>query len=328
MTGFMKRLVTSVALFALMFSSLAGLSTAVAQDEDLPEVSVGSKDFTEQLVLAEMVAALLEDSGYEVNRELNLGGTAVVHEALVAGDVNVYVEYTGSGLEILDVDPLEFAGNGNGEEDATPDADNGVEGMDEVYDLVSTEYEEQFGLMWLEPWGFNNTYQLAMRGDHAEELGIETVSDLVEQSGDLEAGFTQEFLVRDDGYPGMQGTYEGLEFADAAGLDPGLMYDALVNEEVDVISAFATDGRIAAFDLVLLEDDMNFFPPYYAAPVVDGELLEQSPEVEELLNQLAGQISDEEMAELNLQVDEEGAAPEDVAQEFLTEQGLIGNGEE
>jgi glycine betaine/choline ABC-type transport system substrate-binding protein len=263
-----------------------------------------------------MLSLLLEEAGYPTDVEHNIGGTAVIHEARNAGDVDVHVEYTGSGLTILGRDVSEIR-----TEDMTPD-----DVVEAVYDVVKSEYEAQFNAIWLEPIGINNTYALAMRREHAEELGVEKISDLEEHAADLDFGGSQEFIVRADGLPGIMETY-GFEFGTSGGMESGLMYQALENEDVDVISAFATDGRIVSLDFVLLEDDKGFFPPYYAAPVVRGELLEEAPEVEEILNQMAGLLDDSTMAELNLRVDEGGEEPRPVAEDFLTQQQLIGSSE-
>lgn len=192
-----------------------------------------------------------------------------------------------------------------------------------MYDIVAEEYPKEFGVEWLEPWGFNNTYTLAMRTDHAEELGITTISELVEHAPDLVIGAPQETLVREDGIPGLEATY-GLEFGDTVGLDPGLMYSAIDSEEVDVITAFATDGRIESLNLFLLEDDLSFYPPYYAAPVVRQDTLEAAPSLRDVLNSVAGKISDARMTELNYLVDDEGQEIPDVAANFLEEEGLVG----
>jgi glycine betaine/choline ABC-type transport system substrate-binding protein len=304
-----------VAALALMLGTIAG---SLAQEK--PTVTVGSKDFTEQVVINEMLALLLENAGYPVERQLNLGGTAIVHEALVNGEIDAYIEYTGTGLLAILNLPIPTAG-------ATPTADaaaSPVAGdvVDVVYDTVKQEYADQFNLVWLDPLGFNNTYALAMRQEQADELGVETISDLQAVAGDLVFGGTQEFLTRPDGLPGVMETY-GIEFAEARGMDPGIMYQALDSDQVDVISAFATDGRIPSLGLVTLEDDLGFFPPYFAAPVVRQELLDEDPQLTEIMNQLAGTIDDQTMAGLNLQVDEGGEEPRDVAEAFLTEQGLI-----
>ena len=321
MTTLKRTLLPLFAALALVLSSFAGVS---ATSQDLPTIRVGSKDFTEQIILAEMVALILEDAGYTVERQLNLGGTVVVHEALVNGDIDAYVEYTGTGL--LAILGMELPQAGSTPEASPVGADAatpaGVVGVDPVYEIVSAEYQSQFNLAWLDPWGFNNTYALALRGDQATELGVTTISDLLNHDQDLVLGATQEFLVREDGLVGLQEVY-GLEFKDAVGLDPGLVYGAIEAGDVDVISAFATDGRVPALGLTLLEDDLGFFPPYFAAPVVRQDILDASPEVADLLNQLGGMIDDGTMADLNFQVDDGGEEAIDVARAFLVEQGLI-----
>lgn len=308
----------SVAAAAL--GTVAGSPAAFAQD-DRPTVTVGSKDFTESIIVSEIVAQLLEGNGFDVERQLNLGGTLVAHEAMVAGDIDTYVEYTGTGLiavlgqELPERDDI----GGQGDASATPESGSLA---DTVYDIVAEAYPEEFNVEWLEPWGFNNTYALAMRRSHAEELGVISISDLKDHAGDLTLGSTQETLAREDGVPGLISTYD-LDFDDTVALDPGLMYDAAGSEDLDVITAFATDPRIASNDLVLLEDDLGFFPPYHAAPVVRQDLLEQAPDVRDILNSVAGTLDDTRMTELNLQADVEGKEITDVARDFLTEEGLL-----
>lgn len=319
----MRRMLRSVMalVVALGLMATAVALPTVAQDEK-PTVTIGSKDFTESILLAEIVGVLLEDNGYDVELQTNLGGTAVVHQALVNGEVDIYVEYTGTGLlAILGMELPEAARDG-----ATPASSGDVVGQDQVYDIVKSEYQEQFGIAWLEPWGFNNTYAIAVTRETAEEHDLQTISDLEAVAGDMTLGATQEFLVRPDGLPGLTELY-GIDFGGEQGLDPGLVYAALENGDVDVITATATDGRIPALDLVVLEDDKNFFPPYYAAPVVNADLLEQYPELEEILNQLAGEIDNETMQQLNAQVDEEGKEESEVARNFLEGRGLIGGGD-
>ena len=322
MGRFIKTFAMVLVALGMMFASFAGVAGAAAQDEDLQPVTVGSKDFTESIILAQMVALLLEDNGYTVERQLNLGGTAVVHQALVSGEIDTYVEYTGTGL--VAILGMALPEGDDAAAGATPaEGADASAGQDQVYEIVASEYEEEYDLVWLEPWGFNNTYALAVTQETAEEYDLETISDLEGIAGDLTFGATQEFLVRGDGLPGLEDTY-GIDFGDEQGLDPGLVYSALESGDVDIISAFATDGRIAALDLVLLEDDQNYFPPYYAAPVVREDLLEDSPEIADILNQLSGHIDDSTMADLNLRVDEGGETEEDVARSYLEEQGLIG----
>ena len=302
-------------------ASVAGGPAVFAQD-DLPSIGVGSKDFTESIMLGEIIAQLLEANGFDVERQLNLGGTLVAHEALVNGDIDTYVEYTGTGLlAILGQElPERDEASPEADDSATPVAGGGI--AQTVYDIVAEAYPEEFGVEWLEPWGFNNTYALAMRADHAEELGITTISELVEHAGDLTIGAPQETLVREDGIPGLEATY-GLEFGDVVGLDPGLMYSAIDNGDVDVITAFATDARIESLNLALLEDDLQFYPPYFAAPVGRQDTLEAAPDLREILNSVAGTLDDARMTELNYFADEEGQEIPDVARTFLEEAGLI-----
>jgi glycine betaine/choline ABC-type transport system substrate-binding protein len=314
---FTTRLQTALSLVAVL-GLLLGTVTGIAAQDNKPSVTVGSKQFTEQLILGELLAQLLEDAGYPVERQIGLAGTDIVHQALVNDEVDTYVEYTGTGLlAILNMSLP--AGTPTAGAAATP-----VAGADAVYDIVKDEYAKQFNVAWLDPLGFNNTYTLALTQERAAELGVETISDLIAVSGDLTFGATQEFLTRPDGLPGLMETYQGLQFADAQGFDPGLVYQAVDSGDVDVISAFATDGRIPALGLVTLEDDLGFFPPYYAAPLVRQELLDEDPAVADVLNSLAGSLDDQTMADLNAQVDVEGEEPEDVARAFLEEQGLIG----
>jgi glycine betaine/choline ABC-type transport system substrate-binding protein len=271
-------------------------------------ITVGAKHFTEQEILGEMMAILIEkNTDLEVNRKLNLGGTMICFNGLRSGDLNLYVEYTGTGLVNILQRPA-------------------ISDADEAYQAVKKAFEERYDLVWLEPLGFNNAYTLTMRRGHAEKLGIESISDLAKylnEGNKLKAAFDAEFFTRPDGYPGLQKHYN-LEFPDKPKqMDPGLMYRAIADEAVDVIDGFATDGRIAAYDLVILEDDKNSFPPYHAAPLVRRQTLEQHPELEGLLNKLAGRIPDEKMRKLNYEVDENGRKAEDVAREFLADQGLI-----
>ena len=268
-------------------------------------VVVGSKEFTEQIVLGEIIAQLIEcRTNVNVERKLGLGGTMVCFNALKNGEIDVYPEYTGTGLTAV----LKRAV---------------VTDPDEVYQIVSEEFNDEFEVTWFQPFGFNNTYALAMRNKHAEQLDLTKISDLSNRNVDLAAGFTQEFLERPDGYPGLAKHYN-LRFANAPrGMDPGLMYIALKEGDVDLICAFATDGRIPAFNLHVLQDDRNYFPPYHAAPVVRNETLARIPELGSILNELADLIDDAEMARMNFQVDEEGRSPEEVAAKFLQSRGLV-----
>jgi len=300
-----------------------------AHAQDLPSVTVGSKDFTEQIIISEMAGLLLENAGYGVELQLNLGGSGIVHAALVSGEIDTYLEYTGTALLVHlgmqlpaatpGADMATPMAEGTPMADGTPMAGGG---KDAIYDIVASEYQSQFNLVWLEPWGFNNTYALVMRTDRATELGITKISDLIGKEGDLTFGATTEFVTRPDGLPGIEAAY-GLDFREEVGMDSGLVYQAVDSGDVDVISAFATDGRIPQLNLFTLEDDLGFFPPYFAAPVVRQELIDEAPEVADVLNQLAGKIDNATMAAMNAQVDVDGMEAQDVASAFLQEQGLI-----
>ncbi len=267
-------------------------------------VRIGSKNFTEQLVLAEVVAQLVEArTNLRVERYLNLGGTMICHEALVSGELDLYVEYSGTALTA--VLNLEMP-----------------ESPDEVWPLVTEAYRERFDLEWLEPLGFDNSYTIAVRRSDARVRGWATISDLARDAPRLRAGFTAEFAERADGYPGLSRRY-GFEFVEVHDLEPALMYSALAGNEVDAIAAFATDGRIEAYDLQTLRDDASYFPPYQAAPVARREVLERWPELRQELSALADRIDDTTMRGLNAAVDEGKRSLETVASEFLRRQGLV-----
>lgn len=286
-----------------------------AQEAVTPTVTVGSLAFTEATILGEMLSLLLEDAGYQVERRLDLGVSADLHEALVASEVDLYVEYTGGGLVAILGLPVPTAAEGA--------ADPAASIAEQTYDTVARIYRDEFGLVWLDEIGFNNTYALAVTPETAATLGLTTISDLIPHAANLSLGTDSEFPDRQDGLPGLEAAY-GLDFSEVAPGDPGLMYEAIGRGDVDVIAAYTTDGRLPELDLVLLEDDLSFFPPYRAAPVVNGALLEANPDLRDVLNQLAGLIDEAAMAELNARVDVAGEQAVDVARDFLREQGLRG----
>ncbi|HLU34817.1 MAG TPA: glycine betaine ABC transporter substrate-binding protein [Thermomicrobiales bacterium] len=324
MTRLNRRQVVIGGSTAALAAAVLGRPTGIMA-QDTPTIRVGSKPFTESTILGEVIGQLMEDAGYPVERKLDLGGTAVVHEGMVQDELDVYVEYTGTALLAILGRELPESSGDEASAEASPAADE-IAGKDEVYNIVADAYPDEFGIVWLEPWGMNNTYSIAVRRETADELGLVTMSDLAEHAGDMTLGTDNEFPVRQDGLPGYQETY-GYEFGDVRQGDIGLMYSALAEGDVDVITSYATDGRIPALDLVLLEDDKNFFPPYYGAPVVRQDLLEEAPEVEDILNQLAGKIDNDTMARFNARVDDDGVEPAEAARELLEEQGLIGSGE-
>jgi osmoprotectant transport system substrate-binding protein len=267
-------------------------------------VNVGSKDFTEQLIIGEMYALVLEENGFTVNRKLNLGGTPVAQAAIESGEIDLYPEYTGTAL--LTVLNLPASSD-----------------QQAVFDTVKQEYQERFGLVWLDPSPMNNTQALAMTEEQADALNIRTISDFVAQASDLTLIGPPEFEVREDGLPGLQAAYGNFSLKDYKAVDAGLRYRGLVDGEADVAVAFGTDGEINAFNLVVLEDDEGLFPPYQIAPIVSQAALETNPGIADALNQLSPLLNDGVMRELNYEVSGNQREPTDVAREFLVNAGLI-----
>ncbi len=267
-------------------------------------VVIGSKNFTEQIILGEIIAQHLEKhTGLEIDRRLNLGGTFVCHEGLIAGQLDIYVEYTGTALAAI----LE----------APPSGDS-----DTVLSAVRQAYGERFGVEWTEPLGFNNTFAIVVRGEDARRLGLSTISDASPHTREWTAGFGYEFIEREDGYPGLSSVY-GFRFpAEPRVMDLGLTYQALSDGQVDLIAGDWTNGLIDALDLTILEDDRQYFPPYDAVPLVRRELIERHPEVREALALLGGKITEDEMRQMNYRVDGEHADVKVVVREFLASKNL------
>ncbi len=268
------------------------------------KITVGSKNFTENIVVGEILAQMIENhTDLKVERKLNLGGTLVAWQALKKGDLDVYPDYTGTGLmAILKKDVMYDP--------------------DEVYDVVQKEYNEKYQIKWLEPLGFNNTYTTAVPREMAEQYNLKKTSDLKPYAKDLIFCAEQEFFNRDDGYKCFIKTYD-LKFKDTKAIETNLKYEAIGAKKVDVVDAFSTDGELITYNLVILEDDKGFFPPYYCAPVVRMDTLQKYPELEEVLNLLAGKISDSDMQQLNYQVKEQKKDAAQVAKDFLQEKGLV-----
>lgn len=268
-----------------------------------PPVVVGAKDFTEQVILGELLAQTIErQAQLPVTRRFDLGGS-LVHEALLAGEVDTYVEYTGTALmAVLKLPPM---------------TDPGA-----VLAKVKAEYATRFGLAWSEPLGFSNTFAVLVRGEEARKHRLATISQAAAHAPGWRAGFGQDFMARPDGYAGFTRAY-GLRFAgQPREMDLSLTYRALKDEQVDVIVGNATDGLITRYGLVQLADDRRYFPPYDAVPVVRQAVLDAHPEVREALRKLGGQLSEEAMRELNHQVDGERREPQEVVSAFLRARGL------
>lgn len=292
-------LVTSLILIVILFFSNNPFQ------KSSNKIVIASKNFTEQIILGNMLEQLIEaKTDIDVETKLNLGGTQVAYSALKSGSVDLYVEYTGTAyVNLLDIKD----GNNN---------------PDEVYNKANELLKEKEKVQFLKPLGFNNTYALAVRKDTAEKYNLKSISDLSGISQEFLMGPTIEFANREDGLLGLNKAYN-LNFKDVKPVDGGLRYTALMNKESDVIDAFTTDGLLDKFGLEVLEDDKNFFPPYYAAPLIRMDTLKEHPELEEVLNLLANKITDKTMRKLNYEVDVNGRDPGTVANEFLVSEGYI-----
>jgi osmoprotectant transport system permease protein len=266
------------------------------------DVVVGSKDFTESVILAEMLAQSLEARGLRVERRYELGGN-LAHDSLVAGQIDAYPEYTGTSLMAILKHP--------------PSTDARA-----VYEQVSREYAERFDVEVGPPLGFEDTFAVLVRGDDARRLNLKKVSDLTALAPKWRAGFGQDFMSRQDGYEGFARTY-GLQFAERPReMDLSLSYRALASGEVDVIAGNSTDGMIASLKLVQLEDDRHYFPPYEAVLLARRDALARLPPMREAIQKLAGAISTEEMRALNFEVDGNKRAAADVVREWRKTKGL------
>ncbi|ASA24229.1 glycine betaine ABC transporter substrate-binding protein [Paenibacillus donghaensis] len=265
-------------------------------------ITIGSKNFTENVLLAHMMADLIEDqTDISVKRQMNLGGSNVAWTALENNEIQLFPDYTGT-----------IVANYYQEKTGTSE-----ESLAKARELAGAD-----GLIFLEPFGINNTYTLAVTRATAEKYSLKTFSDLAKVSADMVLGVEFEFLDREDGYPGIKKLY-GMNFKESKGMDHGIMYRAIDDGETDVTNAYATDAQIKVHDLVILEDDKEFFPPYDAGPVIRQETLDQHPELKEVLNQMGGVITETEMQDLNAKVDVDALKEEDVARDFLISKGLI-----
>jgi glycine betaine/choline ABC-type transport system substrate-binding protein len=261
-------------------------------------VVIGSKNFTEQLVLGELIAAHLEARGIPVQRRLNLAGTFLCWNALQSGEIDLYVEYTGTALTAILKEP--------------PERDPAA-----ARARVADRLAKEFGVTATEPLGFRNDFAIVVRGEDARRDGLRTLTDLARTAGTMRAGFGPEFLSREDGWPGLAKTY-GLTFGQAPRqMDLGLLYQALQQKQVDVVAGNSTDGLIESLGLVVLEDDKAYFPVYEAVPLVRTESLAAHPGLREALAALAGAIAADDMRRMNLAVDGEKRDPAAVAREFL-----------
>jgi osmoprotectant transport system substrate-binding protein len=274
-----------------------------------PTITVGSKNFTEQYILGELYAQILEANDFTVERQLNLGSEQIADGALQDGQIDFYPEYTGTALVAL----LGY----EGENPATPE---------ETYEEARSRYAERNPADTMLPYAnFNNNYGIFVRNDVAEQYGLQTLDDLKDAAPNLTFATFSEFQDRDDGYPNMVENYPGLEeFEDIiTANDLGLRYQGVENGEADVGVGFLTDGQLTSPELVVLEDEKSIWPFYYPAPVVRSDVLEENPEVEDMLNSVTETLDIDTIRELNGRVDLEQEDPEDVARDYLEQRGLI-----
>lgn len=267
-------------------------------------IVVGSKNFAEQEILGELLAQHIHAvTGLPVERRFYLGGTYIAQQAILAGRIDTYVEYTGTALEAI----LKQSARG------TPQ---------EVYERVKAEYARRYGLAVLPSLGFEDSFAIVIRGDDAQRYHLKTISDLASIAPKWRAGFGYEFMERQDGYRGFVKTYH-LHFAGSPRImDLGLLYRALISHQVDLVAGNSTDGLIEAYHLVVLQDDQHYFPPYQAVPIVRQETLQLHPTVRKALEGLAGKISTEDMRKMNYEVVAEHRPARSVVSEFRKSRGL------
>ena len=299
---FPKRFALSFCRACLFLSAIALLVSCSGDRKDT--IVVGSKNFSEQALLGEILAQHIEARTHlHVTRRFYLAGSYICQQALLSGRIDTYVEYTGTALTAILHDPIE--------KDSSA-----------VFARVQSEYQRRFGLVVMPSLGFNNTFAIVIRGEDARRLNLKTISDASANTSQWRAGFGYEFMERPDGFAGLASTY-GLRFAEPPRiLDLGLLYRALLEKQVDFVAGNSTDGLLSARDLVILADDKHYFPPYEAVPVVRSETLARHPEVHAAIAELAGQISDAEMRKMNFAVDGEHRDATEVAREFLHAKGL------
>lgn len=288
-SGLVLVLLLGLGIFSLLNTHQRGLNTIV----------IGSKNFTEQIILGEILAQQIENNTQlKVERQFNLGGTFICHEAVKAGEIDTYVEYTGTALTAILEQPV----------DNNPDS---------VYQKVKQLYQQRYDLVVMPSLGFNNTFAIVIRNKDAQELQIKTISDVAKYTPDWRAGFGYEFIQREDGYPGLAKTYN-LKFSQPPlEIDLGLLYQALNSGQVDLVAGNSTDGLIPVLDLVVLEDDRQYFPPYQAVPIINQQTLRQYPQLKAAIEDLADTISEEEMQQLNYLVDSQAKSVSEVVKDWF-----------
>ena len=297
--------IAALALALALVLALAGCGGG--ESAGAGPVRIATKPMTEQYILGEMLGLLIEDAGYEVEITKGIGGgTSNIQPAMENGDFDLYPEYTSSGWVMVLYHEAEGVSD------------------DEMFTQLQQEYEEKFGLTWVGLYGFNNTFTVAVRGDVAEQYGLENTSDLAAVAGELVFGGNPDYIERADCFGALCETY-GLEFADVVDIDIGLKYKALAGGDIDVTNAFTTDAQLANpdTDLVTLADDKHLQVNYFCSTVVREDALERFPGLEDALMKMDGLLTDREMASLNYQVEVEGLDERDAAHDFLVQKGLL-----
>ena len=292
--------------FGLLITVCAVGCQGQQMDNTDPKITIGSKPHAEQLIVAEIYATVLEAQGLPIKRKLGLGGTFVTHSSLKSGDIDLYPEYTGTALTFI----LKKSTNTD---------------PDRVFDVVARAYKENFKIEWLEPAPMNNTYALAMTEAGAKKFGIETISDLATKANKLVMISSPEFPGREDGLVGLKKVYGDFQLKSYKTVEASLRYQGLLQGQGDVVVAFGTDGEIDAFNLVVLEDDRDFFIRYQIAPVVRQEVLERYPQIRQILNSVSAKLTNKTLQRLNYQVTGQQREPAEVAKEFLMQEGSIDN---
>lgn len=302
----LKSLVVVAVLTALVaVSILTGCSKKstsssnpnISQTKSKPTIKVGSKDFTESLILSELYALALEKEGYKVYRKVNLG-SAVVHTSLVNGDIDIYPEYTGTGLlSVLKQQP-KFDSK-------------------EVYDEVAAKYKEKFKLIWLDPSSANDGQGLVISKRASDKYNIHTITDLQKNAGSIRFASQGQFDERLDGLQVLKKTYGDFKFIDEKIYDNGIKYDVLHNDKADVAVAYTTEGQLSKTEFVILEDDKHAWPPYNIAPVIKQDLLEKNPQIKDILNKVTSKIDNSAIIKLNAEVDIDKKEYTEVAKNFF-----------
>jgi osmoprotectant transport system substrate-binding protein len=301
--------ITIISTLVLLLTS-CGLSPSTGSSPSSGSSSggtiiVGSKSFTENILIGDMMYDLLSANlkGVTIQNKSNLGGTQVPWNAIQSGQIDMYTEYTGTGLVDILKQPV-------------------VQDPNQAYNIVKQQYPVKFHIDWLQPIGFNDTYAIAVPTALAQQYNLKTISDLAAVAPNLVFGAEPEYYTRPDGYSGLIKTY-GLHFKSTKSINVGLKYAAVGNNQVQVLDVFSTDAQLIQYKMVVLQDDKSFFPPYYAAPIVREDILNKYPQVATILNKLAGKLDDASMQKLNYAVDVQHQADTAVAKQFLVSIGLL-----